>query len=125
MKPAAALLVVVLSALAACCADDPGSSRAGGAASTSATDAPASITGTLLDAASGEPVPNVTVRGPRSSTSRSDDRGRFALGGLRAGDEGDVTAEAGDGRRGSLHVRPLRAGALEVVLHLTRPAPKD
>lgn len=122
MKPAAALLVLVLSALAACCADERGSARTGAGGRDSVADAPATIAGTLLDAASGEPVPNVTVRGPRSTSSRSDERGRFELDGLRVGDEGDVVAETGDGRRATLRVRPLRSGRLEVVLHLVRGA---
>ena len=119
MKPALATFVLALAALAACCADERGSARSGSASS--AADAPMTIAGTLLDAASGEPVANVTVRGPRSSTSRSDERGRFELRGLAVGDEGDVNAEASDGRKASLRVRPLRGGTLEVVLNLVRP----
>ncbi|MBK7877208.1 MAG: hypothetical protein IPJ77_15945 [Planctomycetes bacterium] len=124
MKLAPALVVSVLALLAACCADDSAALRTS-AGARSASDAPATIAGTLLDAASGEPVPNVTVRGPRSSSSRSDERGRFELDGLAVGDEGEVTAETGDGRRASVPVRPLRAGRLEVVLHLARAARDD
>lgn len=117
-------LLLLLPLLGAACA---GNGRESGSdtASTSATNGPARVAGTLLDAATGAPVPDVTVHGPRGRTARSDIRGRFVLEGLRVGDEGEVTAQSGDGRRASIHLRPLQSGTLEVVLHLAADRVRD
>lgn len=76
------------------------------------------IVGTTLDAASGEPVAGAEVRGPEGVEARSDERGRFMLSGLEAGWSGEITARTESGLTGSVAVRPLAPGTLEVVLHL-------
>ena len=78
----------------------------------------ASIVGTTLDAASGESLAGVEVRTPDGRRCLSDERGWFELGGLPTGWSGEITARAADGRSDARGLRPLAAGALEVVLHL-------
>jgi hypothetical protein len=122
MKHAPLFLVFLLPFAGACRAGEGGDSAATKASV--ASDA-VRVTGTLLDAATGASVPNVTVVGPRGTRSRSDAHGRFTLTGLSAGDAGEVVAEAGDGRRASVVLRPLAGGTLEVVLHLAAPVARD
>jgi hypothetical protein len=105
--------------LGACCSDDSGSASSWNAGR-AAQAGEASVAGTVLDAATGEPVANVKVEGPRDTSARSDAKGRFRLKGLHAGDQGEVRAETSDGRRARLQLRKLAAGELEVVLHLAR-----
>lgn len=90
----------------------------------SAGSAVAVVTGTVLDARTGEPVEDANVRGPHDTRARSDARGRFELRGLQLGDTGEISARAEDGRTGVVALRPLRGGVLEVVLHVAVP-PKD
>jgi hypothetical protein len=80
------------------------------------------VTGTVLDARTGEPVEDAHVRGPHDTRARSDARGRFELRGLQLGDTGELRARAEDGRTGMVALRPLRGGVLEVVLHVAKPA---
>ncbi|MBI5363753.1 MAG: carboxypeptidase regulatory-like domain-containing protein [Planctomycetes bacterium] len=122
MKPTRLFLFLPL--LGPACAGD-GRESVSENASTTAANGPARVAGTLLDAATGAPAPDVTVTGPHGRTARSDARGRFALDGLRVGDEGEVTARAGDGRSASVHLRPLKSGTLEVVLHLAAERVRD
>ena len=73
------------------------------------------VQGTVLEAATGEPLAGVQVRGPGGATATSDERGRFAL---RASGAGDLVAEAPGGLSA---VNPLQMPSgerLEVVLHL-------
>ena len=78
------------------------------------------VVGTVLDAATGEPVSGARVEGPEKLSARTNSQGRFELTGLRVGLEGDLTVEMSDGRSGKVHLRPLRPVRLEVVLHLSR-----
>jgi hypothetical protein len=112
--------VAFVALLGACCSDDGGSASSWNAGRAAAASGEASVAGTVLDAATGEPVPNVKVEGPRDTSSRSDAKGRFRLKGLQPGDQGEVKAETSDGRRARLVLRKLAAGELEVVLHLAR-----
>lgn len=86
-----------------------------------ADEAPATIQGTVIDAASGEPVAGVTVAGPHGTQCVSGRDGRFELGGLHRGDVGELEAHASDGRRARIALRPLSAGRLEVVMRLGAP----
>lgn len=78
------------------------------------------VTGTTLDAATGEPLAGVHVVGPGDARSTSDGFGRFILRGIPEGLSGDLTARTDDGREATNPLRPLRNERLEVVLHLRR-----
>ena len=78
----------------------------------------ASITGSVLDAQSGEPLEGVRVEGPRSTHASSDSHGRFVLDGLVEGDHGAIVARTKEGRTAQIEVRALAPGALEIVLHM-------
>jgi hypothetical protein len=82
--------------------------------------AEALVTGTVLDASTGSPVSGARVEGPAGTHAVSGSDGRFELQGLRERDEGDVVAQTDDGRRGSVRLRPLAPGRLEIALHLAR-----
>lgn len=90
----------------------------------SAATAEPTITGAVLDTRTGEPVAEAAIRGPHDTRAKTDERGRFVLRGLALGDTGEVQARAEDGRTGSVALRPLRAGPLEVVIHVAA-APRD
>lgn len=111
MKPVLWLAVSLLLALTCACACSRRSDRPG---------PEASVVGTVLDAATGAPVQGIRLEGPKGSRSISGRDGRFEMDGLRAGDEGEILARAGDGRSGSVTLRPLGAGRLEVVVMLYR-----
>ena len=114
MRPALTLAASLLLALAlACaCACSGGADRPG---------PEATVVGTVLDARNGNPVAGVRLEGPRGIRAVSKDDGRFEMTGLRAGDQGEISARADDGRTGSVVLQPLPAGRLEVVLYLRRP----
>lgn len=78
------------------------------------------VTGTTVDAATGEPLAGVQVFGPGDVRATSDASGRFALVGLPEGQAGDLTARTEDGREATNPLRPLRNERLEVVLHLRK-----
>lgn len=80
----------------------------------------AEVAGSVVDAATGDPVAGARIDGPRGRTARSDARGRFLLADLGVGTEGEIRATASDGRAASVRLRALQAGRLEVVLQLTR-----
>src|SRR5262245_37588921 len=103
-----ALALLFACGLFSCCS--PGASAG--------ADTEVVIAGSVLDAASGEPVAEAVVRGPRDTRTTSDSRGRFELEGLHAGDAGRVEAVAEDGRRGGIELRPQRGGRTEVVIHV-------
>jgi hypothetical protein len=105
------LVASILIALTCACACSGRSARRG---------AEAVVAGTILDAATGAPVPDIRVEGPQGACAISGRDGRFEMAGLRAGDEGEILARAGDGRRGGVTLRPLAPGRLEVVLQLYR-----
>lgn len=85
-----------------------------------ASDARALVVGTVVDAATGEPLAGIKVVGPHDSQCVSGRDGRFELEGLRAGDAGTLSASASDGRAATLALRPLGPGRLEVVLRLAQ-----
>jgi len=78
------------------------------------------VTGTVLDAATGDPVAGAHVEGPAGTRADSGKDGRFKLAGLRERDEGEVVARTDDGRAASVRLRPLAPGGLEIALHLSR-----
>ena len=84
-----------------------------------ASDAPAVVSGTVIDAATGEPLGGVKIVGPHGTQCVSGGDGRFELDGLHAGDAGAISASGSDGRAATLELRPLRPGVLEVVLRLS------
>jgi len=115
-----ASLAILLVALAAGCGGDA-SAPGGGGAGTQEAPPPAGtavVSGTTVDAATGEPLAGVEVTGPGGGSAVSDVRGRFRLEGLSEGASGEVVARAADGRMGSLTLRPLANARLEVVLYL-------
>jgi hypothetical protein len=106
-----ALLVCASWLLPACHNDSSNGQREHGAV----------IVGTVVDAATGKSVADVTVEGPGGRKTRSDDSGRFRLEGLEIGATGEVKATASDGRTASVPLRRLSDKKLEVVLYLKRP----
>lgn len=78
------------------------------------------VVGTVIDAATGQAVPEIRLEGPGGARATSDERGRFEMEGLRAGDAGEIVAKAPDGRRGGVTLRALQPGRLEVVVQLYR-----
>jgi hypothetical protein len=101
----------LLLALACACACSRRDARAG---------EEALVVGTVLDAATGAPLAGVRVEGPNGTSAVSESDGRFELEGLHAGDRGEVVAKTDDGRTGSVTLRALSKGRLEVVVHLHR-----
>ncbi len=78
---------------------------------------PPVVVGTVIEAASGAPVAGATILGPDGSETVTDEAGRFRLKGLPPGASGDLKASAGL-LEGSVRLRPLTGGRLEVVLHV-------
>jgi hypothetical protein len=78
------------------------------------------VLGTVVDAATGEPVSGIKVIGPHGTQCVSGSGGRFELEGLHVGDAGELAASASDGRAATVPLRPLHPGDLEVVLRLAR-----
>ncbi len=111
MKSVLSLAVALLLALTCACACSRSSGRPG---------AEAVVTGTVLDGGTGAPIAEVRLTGPNGANAVSGRDGRFEMGGLRAGDEGEIAGKTDDGRSGSVTLRPLAAGRLEVVLKLYR-----
>jgi hypothetical protein len=116
MKPVVVMLLVVLSSTAAlaCC----GPSRHGSGQSENGAATDVIVTGTCVDAESGEKLSGVKIAAPGEKSAISGRDGRFEIRGLRAGDEGALEASLSDGRRAKLMLRPLKPGTLEVVLQL-------
>jgi hypothetical protein len=110
MKTLWTLGVTLLLSLACACACS-GKSRPG---------EEAVVVGSVIDAATGQPAAEIRLEGPEGSKAVSDAHGRFEVKGLRAGDSGELVAKAPDGRRGSVTLRPLAPGRLEVVVQLYR-----
>lgn len=123
MKPL--VFVLVCAALMFACrnpsASDEGARPAAGPAS--ALGPGPLVTGTVLDARTGQPIPGARVRGPGGAEARSDAHGRFVLRGLGPGTAGDLVGTTESGLRGKNVLRPLEGCPLEVVLHLRSPAP--
>lgn len=116
--------LVLALALGACCLAPAACGDAGGGGAPgrgSSAQSAALVTGTALDAASGELLAGVRIEGPRGTRAVSGPKGRFTLEGLVAGDAGEVVGRLDDGRTGRLRLRPLGPGRLEVVLRLERP----
>ncbi len=114
--PAAALL------LAACGAPKGSSDEGAPQALAAGGGSPVVVVGTTLEAASRTPLAGVRVEGPGGVVAESDADGRFVLRGLSPGAQGDLLATA-DGLAGSLRLRPLRRGRLEVVVFLRPKTP--
>ena len=76
------------------------------------------VSGTCVDAQTGEPLRGVEIRGPHGVHAVSDAHGRFELRGLAPGDHGELAAKDSRGRVRTLALRPLEAGPLEVVVHI-------
>ena len=113
---------LLLAGLALACGSSPratetSSGSAGPALS--AAEGPPVVIGTVIDAATGEPLPGVEILGPDGSSTRSGADGRFALKGMARGTSGRLLATAGDGREGAVTLRPLAGGSpLEIVLRV-------
>jgi hypothetical protein len=106
--------------LIACACRKSGSS-ASGAPDASGTAAPV-VVGTVIDAATGEPVSGARVEAPDKKHAKTNRDGRFEITDLTAGTEGDLTVKLDDGRAGHVHLRRLvRGPPLEVVLQVSRP----
>lgn len=119
MKHVALSLALIATALAAC------APTTGGAGNTSSHvdlrdrgATTASISGTVLDARSGEPVAGAEITGPGGSKARSDAKGRFVLEELEVGRDGAVEARLSDGRKARVTLLPLANARLEIVLHV-------
>ena len=80
--------------------------------------AEAVVTGTCIDAETGERVAGAKIEAPGGKSAVSGRDGRFEIRGLHAGDEGELIARMSDGRKAQNHLRPLSPGTLEVVLRL-------
>jgi hypothetical protein len=78
---------------------------------------PAVVVGTVIDAATGRPSPGAVVTGPGGAEAVSDASGRFRIKGMAPGTQGELRAVAG-ARSGSVRLRPLAGGVLEVVVYL-------
>ena len=78
---------------------------------------PPVVMGTVIEASSGKPVEGAVVRAPDGTETTTDAEGRFRLKGLAHGTQGPLTATLGL-LRGTVQLRPLEGGRLEVVLHL-------
>jgi hypothetical protein len=79
------------------------------------------VVGTVLDAASGEPIAEVRVEGPGGKHATSDASGHFQFAAFPVGTEGEITAKTADGRSGRVMLRKLEPRPLEVVLQLSKP----
>jgi len=84
---------------------------------------PAIVRGTAVDASSGRPLAGVRIEGPGGLVDTSDPDGRFELAGLPLGVSGELVARTDDGRTGRNKLRPLTAGALEVVVFVRSRRP--
>jgi len=111
-----ARLAVVLTLLAACRNPSP-PEPAHDAVAAQAGPVPI-VTGTVLDARTGKPIPGARVRGPGGVEAKSDARGRFVLRGLALGATGELVGTSEAGLSGKNLLRALEGGPLEVVLHL-------
>jgi hypothetical protein len=119
MKHITTILVAASLALAGCSgsgAERQGSSSVHGEPPATGT---AIVTGTTLDAATGQPLEGVVVTGPGGVSATSDAAGRFVLKGLPEGASGELHARSRDGGQTAVNVlQALRNERLEVVLHL-------
>ena len=104
--PALTCALAVAWCLALACGGGPERERAAGAFE---------VHGTVLEAATGEPLAGVLIRGPGGATATSDAGGRFAL---EVAGAGDLVAEGPGGLSATNPLQPARGERLEVVLHL-------
>jgi hypothetical protein len=93
-----------------------GPSKHSGRADTAAAEAV--VTGTCVDAETGEHLAGAKIEVPGGKSAVSGRDGRFEIRGLHAGDDGEITARMQDGRAARNPLRPLQPGTLEVVLRL-------
>jgi hypothetical protein len=78
---------------------------------------PAVVAGTVVEAATLAPLEGARVVAPDGSEAQSDASGRFEIRGLALGTQGELRATLGE-LSGSVHLRPVSRGVLEVVLAL-------
>ena len=112
LPPSSFLLAsTLLLALAACGANggERTASPTRGVTAASLRAGAATITGTVIDAASGAPVAGARVEGPGGTQTTSDAHGRFTLTGLPVGSEGELVARSDDGAEARNRLRPLAA----------------
>lgn len=114
MKHVLALSILSLCACACACTDR------GGACSAAEAPARAEVAGTVLDRGTGAPIERALVVLPDGREVHTDARGRFLAADLPVGLAGELSARAEDGRKGSVTLRPLAPGRLEVVIHAGR-----
>ena len=79
---------------------------------------PAVVIGTAIEASSSKPLAGVLIRAPNGAETRTDAQGRFVLGGLEPGLEGELVGTTEAGLEGRNWLRPLAGGVLEIVLYL-------
>ena len=82
------------------------------------TAGPAIVRGTALEASSGRPLAGVLIEGPENTRTHTDAEGRFVLRGLAVGMQGELRGSTEQGLSATNRLRPLKVGALEVVLFL-------
>jgi hypothetical protein len=118
MNARTALLLALLPAAACRSAkEEPDGAPAPLAAAADLEQGPPIVLGTVVDAASGEPLAGAHVVAPDGSATTTGPDGRFLLKGLPRGTAGDLVATAGQ-RKGSVRLRPVSGGRLEVVVHV-------
>ena len=76
------------------------------------------VTGTVIEASTGNLLEGVTVKGPAGQTATTDAEGHFELRDLVAGSSCLIRASSASGLKGENQLRSLMAGALEVVIYL-------
>jgi hypothetical protein len=111
----------VLCVFAACAPASTSNNKQGtfnASAQEAGADQKCSVAGTTLEAATGEVLPNVEIKGPSGAHAISDKDGHFTLEDLAPGTTGVVEALTHDGRKARAPLRPLAPGRLEIVLYL-------
>ena len=89
--------------------------------SSASREGPPVVAGVAINAATGQPMENVTLTLPDGTTAVSDASGRFEMVGMLPGLEGLLEASHEEGLVGSNRLLPLAGGRLEVVVRLRRP----
>ncbi len=80
-------------------------------------EGPAVVAGTVVEAATLAPLEGARIVAPDGSEAHSDASGRFEIRGLALGTEGELRATLGE-LSGTVQLRPVSRGVLEVVLAL-------
>ena len=113
----AALLLALLPAACKSAEEEPAGAPLPLAAAADLEQGPPIVLGTVVEAESGEPLAGARVVAPDGTATTTGPDGRFVLKGLAHGTEGELVATAGH-RRGSVRLRPVSGGRLEVVVHV-------